>query len=73
MGVGNAEAVTDRDVGFEGVGVGKLVPGVDVDVLGRSAGVSDDRVFATGSDGRGFEGGGRGGCLIEVIITHVSN
>lgn len=65
LGVGTAEAVTDRDAGFEGVG--KPVPGVVV--LGRSAAVSEDRVFATGSEGRGFDGGGRGGCLIEVMVA----
>ena len=56
FGVGNADAVTDRAF----LGVGKVVLGV----RGRSSGASGmlgSRVFATGRDGRGFEGGAIGG------------
>jgi len=56
FGVGNADAVTDLPF----MGVGKVVLGV----RGRSSGASGmlgSRVFATGSDGRGFEGGAIGG------------
>lgn len=56
FGVGNADAVTDRAF----VGVGKVLLGV----RGRSSGASGmlgSRVFATGRDGRGFDGGAIGG------------
>ena len=56
FGVGNADAVTDRAF----LGVGKVVLGV----RGRSSGASGmlgSRVFATGRDGRGFDGGAIGG------------
>jgi hypothetical protein len=56
FGVGNADVVTDR--AFEGVG------NVVLGVRGRSSGASGimgSRVFETGSDGRGFEGGAIGG------------
>jgi hypothetical protein len=56
LGVGNADVVTDR--AFDGAG--KVVLGV----RGRSSGASGilgSRVFETGSDGRGFEGGAIGG------------
>ena len=56
FGVGSADAVTDRAF----LGVGKVLLGV----RGRSSGASGmlgSRVFATGRDGRGFEGGAIGG------------
>lgn len=56
LGVGNADAVTDR--AFEGVG--KAEPGV----YGRSSGASGilgSLVFDMGNDGSGFDGGAIGG------------
>ena len=56
LGVGRADEVTDR--GLEGVG--KPVP----ELRGRSSGASGilgSRVFGSGNDGKGLEGGAIGG------------
>lgn len=71
FGVGKADVVTDRALGFEGVGKPD-------GVLGRSSsasGMTGSLVLETGNDGKGFEGGAIGGregrytVVVDVMVA----
>jgi hypothetical protein len=57
LGVGKADEVTDRGLD----GVGKPVPELRDERSSGASGILGSRVFGSGSDGRGLDGGAIGG------------